>query len=83
MYLKDLNLTIGIAMADSNYNEDKKFILESLSELKNSVKTLFENDNDIKVALATINTKLMLVSAGASAIVGIVVAIVMKFIGLK
>jgi hypothetical protein len=70
-------------MSDSNYNEDKKFILESLSELKNSVKTLFENDNDIKVALATINTKLMLVSAGASAIVGVVVAIVMKFIGVK
>ena len=70
-------------MSESNYNEDKKFILESLSELKNSVKTLFENDNDIKVALATINTKLMLVSGGASAIVGIVVAIVMKFLGVQ
>jgi hypothetical protein len=73
---------IGVRVSDNNYNEDKKFILESLNELKDSVKTLFDNDSDIKVALATINTKLMLVSAGASTLVGILVALVMKGIGV-
>jgi hypothetical protein len=69
-------------MGDStDYSEDKKFILESLADLKNSVKKLYENDSDIKISLATINTKLMLVSAGASATVAIIVAIITKFIG--
>mgnify|MGYP000365593856 CR=1 FL=1 len=68
-------------MSDGNYNEDKKFILESLSELKDSVKTLFTNDNDIKVTLATINTKLMVVGAVSSAVVSAVVALVFAVIG--
>jgi len=68
-------------MNDSSYNEDKKFILESLSELKDSVKTLFNNDNDIKVTLATINTKLMVVGALSSAFVSAIIAFGFKALG--
>lgn len=70
-------------MADSSYNEDKKFILESLTDLKSNVKSLFENDNEIKVTLATINTKLMVVGALSSAVVSAVIAFLFKLMGGK
>lgn len=65
-------------MAGADYNEDKKFILESLQELKSNVGTLFQNDNDIKVAIATMNTKMMMVNtfvAFSFALAGILINI--------
>ena len=69
-------------MSDS-YNEDKKWIISSIESIQTHIEKLFANDTEIKITLATINTKLMMISTLSSAIVGIAVAIVMKFLGVN
>jgi hypothetical protein len=64
-------------MAD-DYIEDRKYLNKSIEEIQKNVTKLFENDTEIKITLATINTKLMMVSAISSTVVGTVVAFIMN-----
>ena len=65
-------------MTHVDYAEDRKYILKSLEKTDKNIEKLYENDVEIKTTLATINTKLMLVSAVSSTVVGAVVAFVMQ-----
>lgn len=66
-------------MADNaEYLEDRKFILESLKEHKDNIKTLFNNDTDIKVALNTLMVKMAVIVFIGSSITGTIVGIVFK-----
>jgi hypothetical protein len=66
-------------MADNaEYLEDRKFILESLKEHKDSIKTLFNNDSDIKLALNTLIVKMAGIVFIGSSITGTIVAIFFK-----
>lgn len=58
-------------MADEQYLEDRKWILKSIEDTQDNIKHLFNNDMEIKTAIATINTKLMMVSAGTSLLVSL------------
>jgi len=64
-------------MAD-DYIEDRKYLNKSIEEIQKNITKLFENDTEIKITLATINTKLMMVSAISSTVVGTVVAFIMN-----
>ena len=62
-------------MSDNvEYLEDRKFILESLKEHKEDIRTLFQDMETIKISLNTLVVKM----AGVTTIVGIVVGIIMK-----
>lgn len=66
-------------MADNaEYLEDRKFILESLKEHKENIKTLFNNDTDIKLALNTLMVKMAIITFVGSSITGTIVGIVFK-----
>ena len=45
-------------MSDNEYLQDKKYILESLREHKDDIKTLYNNDVDIKLTLRTLVVKM-------------------------
>jgi predicted histidine transporter YuiF (NhaC family) len=60
------------------YIEDRKYLNQSIQNMQKNIEKLFENDTEIKVTLATINTKLMVVSALSSTVVGTLVAFVMN-----
>jgi hypothetical protein len=66
-------------MADNaEYLEDRKFILESLKEHKDNIKTLFNNDTDIKLALNTLIVKMAVIVFIGSSVTGTIVAIIFK-----
>ena len=66
-------------MADNaEYLEDRKFILESLKEHKDNIKTLFNNDTDIKLALNTLIVKMSVIVFIGSSVTGTIVGIVFK-----
>ena len=45
-------------MSDNEYLQDKKYILESIREHKDDIKTLYNNDVDIKLTLRTLVVKM-------------------------
>ena len=66
-------------MADNaEYLEDRKFILESLKEHKENIKTLFNNDADIKLALNTLIVKMAAIVFVGSGIVSGIIGVIFK-----
>ena len=60
-------------MSDNEYLQDKKYILESLREHKDDIKTLYNNDVDIKLTLRTLVVKMAgVVFVAASATSGVI-----------
>ena len=60
-------------MGDKEYLQDKKYILESLREHKDDIKTLYNNDVDIKLTLRTLVVKMAgVVFVAASATSGVI-----------
>ena len=45
-------------MGDKEYLQDKKYILESIREHTDDIKTLYNNDVDIKLTLRTLVVKM-------------------------
>ena len=55
-------------MSDKEYLEDRKFILDSISQHREDIKELFKNDVDIKLKLQTLIARMgMIMFIGASA----------------
>ena len=60
-------------MGDKEYLQDKKYILESIREHKDDIKTLYNNDVDIKLTLRTLVVKMAgVVFVAASATSGVI-----------
>ena len=71
-------------MSDTTYNEDKRYILETLKHTSEYVGKLGEKLEDLKLETATsivaIQTKLAIYVAGGSVITGIAVNLIMHSI---
>ena len=60
-------------MSDNEYLQDKKYILESIREHKDDIKTLYNNDVDIKLTLRTLVVKMAaIVFVAASVTSGVI-----------
>lgn len=69
-------------MSDNEYLQDKKYILESIKEHKDDIKTLYNNDVDIKLTLRTLVVKMAgIVFVGATLTSAIVLSLYEKING--
>ena len=74
-------------MGDSNYSEDKRYILETIKHTAEYVGKIDENLNafklDVSNKIAVIQTKLMIYVAGGSVVMSVAVNYAAKAIGVK
>jgi hypothetical protein len=64
-------------MSDENkWVEDRKYVLTFIDDTKGQLKDLADNDVSMKTTIAILNTKLMILTVGASAVVGSIVSLI-------
>ena len=74
-------------MGDTNYSEDKRYIIETIKHTSEYVSKLDKNFNDFKLEVSNkitiIQTKLMIYVAGGSVVMSVAVNYAAKAIGAK
>ena len=70
-------------MSDVNheYIEDRRYILTFIDDQKKINDKLFTNDEELKIALSKLVTKMGVITAGTSIIIGVAVSYISKVIG--
>jgi hypothetical protein len=66
-------------MSDKEYIEDRKYILSFIDEQKHINEKLFHNDEDAKIELAKLVTKVGMFSVLSSSVTSIIVAVIIYY----